>query len=239
MRAASTLSPGESVLVSAGFPAAGARAREDEHLAGLGLEHLLQVANSGSVSAGKSGARMSSIGRSSARRTASGMLVGPGMNKPVGSASACSPGFGWPCAPADRVGVPYSLGLAHAMTSTHDALAARQRKPGNPHRTMSLAHGPAEAPAAAGEQSGGASRRPAGCLNFTRAGEELALTQSAVSRQIQLLEEHLGTALFQRQGRSLQLTRDGAAAAPRGRPWASATSPTSRSTSAATAAPAS
>lgn len=46
-------------------------------------------------------------------------------------------------------------------------------------------------------------------LNFTRAGEELALTQSAVSRQIQLLEEHLGTALFQRQGRNLHLTRDG------------------------------
>ncbi len=47
-------------------------------------------------------------------------------------------------------------------------------------------------------------------LNFTRAGEELALTQSAVSRQIQLLEQHLGAAMFQRQGRHLQLTRDGA-----------------------------
>jgi LysR family glycine cleavage system transcriptional activator len=47
-------------------------------------------------------------------------------------------------------------------------------------------------------------------LNVTRAGEELALTQSAVSRQIQLLEEHLGVALFQRRGRVLQLTRDGA-----------------------------
>lgn len=46
-------------------------------------------------------------------------------------------------------------------------------------------------------------------LNFTRAGEELALTQSAVSRQVQLLEEHLGAVLFQRQGRSLHLTRDG------------------------------
>jgi LysR family glycine cleavage system transcriptional activator len=46
-------------------------------------------------------------------------------------------------------------------------------------------------------------------LNFTRAAEELALTQSAVSRQIQLLEEHLGAALFQRQGRGLHLTRDG------------------------------
>ena len=47
-------------------------------------------------------------------------------------------------------------------------------------------------------------------LNFTRAGEELGLTQSAVSRQIQLLEQHLGAAMFQRQGRHLQLTRDGA-----------------------------
>lgn len=47
-------------------------------------------------------------------------------------------------------------------------------------------------------------------LNFTRAGEELGLTQSAVSRQIQLLEDHLGAAMFQRQGRNLQLTRDGA-----------------------------
>jgi LysR family transcriptional regulator, glycine cleavage system transcriptional activator len=46
-------------------------------------------------------------------------------------------------------------------------------------------------------------------LNFTRAGEELGLTQSAVSRQIQLLEEHLGAPMFQRQGRNLQLTRDG------------------------------
>lgn len=46
-------------------------------------------------------------------------------------------------------------------------------------------------------------------LNFTRAAEELALTQSAVSRQVQLLEEHLGAPLFQRQGRGLQLTREG------------------------------
>jgi LysR family glycine cleavage system transcriptional activator len=46
-------------------------------------------------------------------------------------------------------------------------------------------------------------------LNFTHAGAELALTQSAVTRQVQLLEEHLGAALFQRQGRRLELTRDG------------------------------
>jgi LysR family glycine cleavage system transcriptional activator len=46
-------------------------------------------------------------------------------------------------------------------------------------------------------------------MNFTRAAEELAVTQSAVSRQIQLLEEHLGLPLFQRQARGLSLTRDG------------------------------
>jgi LysR family glycine cleavage system transcriptional activator len=46
-------------------------------------------------------------------------------------------------------------------------------------------------------------------MNFTRAAEELAVTQSAVSRQIQLLEEHLGLPLFQRQARGLSLTREG------------------------------
>src|SRR5215472_14918378 len=33
-------------------------------------------------------------------------------------------------------------------------------------------------------------------LSFTRAAEELALTQSAVSHQIHALEEHLGASLF-------------------------------------------
>ncbi|MFO1037526.1 MAG: LysR substrate-binding domain-containing protein [Geminicoccaceae bacterium] len=46
-------------------------------------------------------------------------------------------------------------------------------------------------------------------LNFTRASEELALTQSAVSHQIRQIEEHLGVTLFQRQGRGLKLTREG------------------------------
>lgn len=46
--------------------------------------------------------------------------------------------------------------------------------------------------------------------NFTRAANELKVTQAAVSRQIQLLEQHLGTTLFQRGSRTLQLTRDGA-----------------------------
>ena len=46
-------------------------------------------------------------------------------------------------------------------------------------------------------------------MNFTRAARELDVTQSAVSRQIQLLEDHLGIALFQRQSRGLVLTREG------------------------------
>lgn len=46
-------------------------------------------------------------------------------------------------------------------------------------------------------------------MNFTRAADELSVTQSAVSRQIQLLEDHLGTSLFQRQARGLRLTREG------------------------------
>ena len=46
-------------------------------------------------------------------------------------------------------------------------------------------------------------------LSFTKAGEELHLTQSAVSRQIQELEEQLGALLFQREHRSLALTEAG------------------------------
>ena len=46
-------------------------------------------------------------------------------------------------------------------------------------------------------------------LSFTRAGEELYLTQSAVSRQIQQVEANLGVALFQRRHRALALTEAG------------------------------
>jgi DNA-binding transcriptional LysR family regulator len=46
-------------------------------------------------------------------------------------------------------------------------------------------------------------------LSFTKAGEELYLTQSAVSRQIKDLEDHLGVALFQRRHRALALTPEG------------------------------
>jgi len=46
-------------------------------------------------------------------------------------------------------------------------------------------------------------------LSFTRAAQELFLTQSAVSRQIQGLEEQLGVALFERHHRALLLTEEG------------------------------
>ncbi|MFI7855806.1 LysR substrate-binding domain-containing protein [Pseudomonas promysalinigenes] len=42
--------------------------------------------------------------------------------------------------------------------------------------------------------------------SFTRAGEELSITQSAVSRHIHTLEHHFGCKLFVRSGRNLQLT---------------------------------
>ena len=68
------------------------------------------------------------------------------------------------------------------------------------------------------------SRRPAGLMDwdklrvfhavseagsFTHAGETLNLSQSAVSRQIQALEESLGVALFHRHARGLILTEQG------------------------------
>lgn len=45
--------------------------------------------------------------------------------------------------------------------------------------------------------------------SFTRAAETLCVTQAAISRQIRELEEHLGTALFERVGRSVKLTTAG------------------------------
>lgn len=47
------------------------------------------------------------------------------------------------------------------------------------------------------------------CCNFTRAAEQLHITQGAVSRQIAGLESQLGYALFQRQARGLSLTEEG------------------------------
>lgn len=47
------------------------------------------------------------------------------------------------------------------------------------------------------------------CESFTRAAEELALTQSAVSQQIRALEVRLGCRLFVRKPRGIVLTDDG------------------------------
>ncbi|WP_104401973.1 transcriptional regulator GcvA [Vibrio penaeicida] len=46
-------------------------------------------------------------------------------------------------------------------------------------------------------------------LSFTRAAEELFVTQAAVSHQIKTLEDYLGLKLFRRRNRSLLLTEEG------------------------------
>ena len=43
-------------------------------------------------------------------------------------------------------------------------------------------------------------------LSFTKAADELFITQSAVSKQVKALEEHLGVELFERRTRELALT---------------------------------
>lgn len=50
--------------------------------------------------------------------------------------------------------------------------------------------------------------------NFTAAGQELGMTQAAVSYQVKLLEERLGLSLFQRSGRKVALTGKGREIAP-------------------------
>ncbi len=51
--------------------------------------------------------------------------------------------------------------------------------------------------------------------NFTRAAEELGMTQAAVSYQIKVLEERVGTPLFMRTARKVVLTETGEAMAGR------------------------
>jgi LysR family glycine cleavage system transcriptional activator len=51
-------------------------------------------------------------------------------------------------------------------------------------------------------------------LNFTRAAEELAMTQAAVSYQIKMIEDRLGTAMFVRSGRRVALSPAGQRLAP-------------------------
>ncbi len=51
--------------------------------------------------------------------------------------------------------------------------------------------------------------------NFTRAAEELGMTQTAVSYQIKLLEDHLGAPVFLRRPRALELTEAGTGLLPK------------------------
>jgi LysR family transcriptional regulator of beta-lactamase len=51
-------------------------------------------------------------------------------------------------------------------------------------------------------------------LSFTRAADELAVTQAAISHQVKGLEERLGAALFRRTPRGLVLTDEGLAMQP-------------------------
>ncbi len=48
-------------------------------------------------------------------------------------------------------------------------------------------------------------------LSFTKAAEELHVTQAAISHQVKLLEEDLGVSLFLRMTRKLALTEEGRA----------------------------
>jgi LysR family transcriptional regulator, transcriptional activator of the cysJI operon len=57
-------------------------------------------------------------------------------------------------------------------------------------------------------------RTVASHLNFSRAAEELLLTQPAVTQQIKALEEELGVALFDRSGAHIKLTPAGHALLP-------------------------
>ncbi len=51
-------------------------------------------------------------------------------------------------------------------------------------------------------------------LSFTRAADDLCVTQAAISHQIKALEERLGVILFRRSNRGLKLTDEGLALAP-------------------------
>ena len=51
-------------------------------------------------------------------------------------------------------------------------------------------------------------------MSFTRAAEELHVTQAAVSHQVKALEAYLGIKLFRRLNRALRLTEEGQAYAP-------------------------
>ena len=48
-------------------------------------------------------------------------------------------------------------------------------------------------------------------LSFTRAAQELNVTQAAISHQVKVIEEYLGISLFNRYPRRLSLTLQGKA----------------------------
>ncbi len=52
-------------------------------------------------------------------------------------------------------------------------------------------------------------------LSFTKAAKELGVTQAAISQQVRLLEQHLGTSLFIRRNNALIFTETGARLLPR------------------------
>ncbi|MCK9195020.1 MAG: LysR family transcriptional regulator, partial [Nevskia sp.] len=56
-------------------------------------------------------------------------------------------------------------------------------------------------------------------MSITLAAKDLCLTQSAVSRQIQNLEEHLGAPLLIRKHRAIALTADGEQLLRLASPW--------------------
>ncbi len=56
-------------------------------------------------------------------------------------------------------------------------------------------------------------------LSFSQAAEDLHLTQPAISRQIKALEDELGSALFQRGTRKVEITADGQTLLQAVSPW--------------------
>lgn len=84
--------------------------------------------------------------------------------------------------------------IVWGMTSRKPALAAPSRRPQRPIQLAALRGFEA------------AARR----LSFTLAADELALTQSSISRQIATMERQLGKPLFTRRTRALALTPAGA-----------------------------
>ncbi|MBV9949290.1 MAG: LysR family transcriptional regulator, partial [Myxococcales bacterium] len=76
---------------------------------------------------------------------------------------------------------------------------------------MTFAHAPRRPPPLPPLNALRAFEAAARHLSFTRAAEELCVTQTAISHQIKLLESHLGARLFLRHPRRIALTAEGLA----------------------------